>query len=90
MDKDLLNEILSNFEITDNLKTFKQISSGYINDTFKIYIDGNPRYILQKINSKVFTKPKDIFPDRQGFITGHRIPLELFSKETIKRLKAVR
>ena len=36
MDKDLLNEILSNFEITDNLKTFKQISSGYINDTFKI------------------------------------------------------
>ena len=36
------------------------------------------------------TKPKDIFPDRQGFITGHRIPLELFSKETIKRLKAVR
>jgi len=61
MDKDLLNEILSNFEITDNLKTFKKISSGYINDTFKIYIDGYPRYILQKINSKVFTKPKDIF-----------------------------
>jgi hypothetical protein len=28
----------------------------------------------------------DIFPDRQGFITGHRIPLELFSKETIQKL----
>ena len=32
---------------------------------------------------------KDIFPDRQGFVTGHRIPLELFSKETIQRLKPV-
>ena len=61
MDKHLLNKILSNFEITGNLKTFKKISSGYINDTFKIYIDGCPRYILQKINSKVFLKPEDIF-----------------------------
>ena len=61
MDKHLLNKILSNFEITGNLKTFKKISSGYINDTFKIYIDGYPRYILQKINSKVFLKPEDIF-----------------------------
>ena len=32
---------------------------------------------------------KDIFPDRQGFVTGHRIPLELFSKETIQQLKPV-
>ena len=32
---------------------------------------------------------KDIFPDRQGFVTGHRIPLELFSKETIQSLKPV-
>ena len=61
MDKHLLNKILSNFEITGNLKTFKKISSGYINDTFKIFIDGYPRYILQKINSKVFLKPEDIF-----------------------------
>ena len=30
---------------------------------------------------------QDLFPDRQGFITGHRIPFELFSKETIKALK---
>ena len=32
---------------------------------------------------------KDVFPDRQGFITGHRIPLELFPKDTIQRLKPV-
>ena len=42
----------------------------------------------QKQNST--KKAKDIFPDRRGFITGHRIPLELFSKETIRRLKSVR
>ena len=61
MDKHLLNKILSNFEITGSLTSFKKISSGYINDTFKIFTDGYPRYILQKINSKVFKKPKDIF-----------------------------
>ena len=31
----------------------------------------------------------DIFPDRSGFFTGHRIPLELFSKATIQRLMTV-
>jgi len=61
MDKHLLNKILSNFEITGNLISFTKVSSGYINDTFKIFIDTYPRYILQKINSKVFKKPKDIF-----------------------------
>merc|ERR1711893_8320 len=30
----------------------------------------------------------DIFPDRSGFFTGHRIPLELFSKDTVQRLLA--
>ena len=40
--------------------------------------------------NQISTKTKDIFPDRQGLVTGHRIPLELFSKETIKRLKSVR
>merc|ERR1711899_333534 len=29
---------------------------------------------------------KDVFPDRKDFITGHRIPLELFSQETIDSL----
>ncbi|MDA9357027.1 aminoglycoside phosphotransferase family protein [Flavobacteriaceae bacterium] len=61
MDKHLLNKILSNFEIRGKLKSFKKISSGYINDTFKIYVDGYPKYILQRINSKVFKKPQDIF-----------------------------
>ena len=30
---------------------------------------------------------KDLFPDREGFITGHRIPLELFSQETRERIQ---
>lgn len=33
---------------------------------------------------------EDIFPDRQGFFSGHRIPFELFSQETIHELKNVR
>ena len=29
----------------------------------------------------------DVFPDRRGFITGHRIPIELFDEETKSRLQ---
>ena len=47
--------------------------------------------VLEKGNQDGSEAPitKDIFPDRQGFVTGHRIPLELFSKETIQSLKPV-
>jgi len=27
------------------------------------------------------------FPDRRGFVTGHRIPLELFSEDTLRRIE---
>jgi len=29
------------------------------------------------------------FPDRRGFFTGHRIPLELFSEETLRNIELV-
>ena len=61
MDKILLKKILSDFQISDDLLTFNKISSGYINDTFKVFTNNNPKYILQKINSKVFKNPEYIF-----------------------------
>ena len=61
MDKILLKKILSNFQISDDLLTFNKISSGYINDTFKVFTNNTPKYILQKINSKVFKNPEYIF-----------------------------
>ncbi len=60
MDKILLKKILSDFQISDDLLTFNKISSGYINDTFKVLTNNTPKYILQKINSKV-SKTQNIF-----------------------------
>ena len=35
----------------------------------------------------VLTEEEEEFPDRQGFITGHRIPLELFGADTLRRIE---
>lgn len=29
------------------------------------------------------------FPDRRGFFTGHRIPLELFPEETLRNIELI-
>ena len=46
----------------------------------------NSVYDYDYEESNIPSIKEDIFPDRQGFFTGHRIPFELFSKETIQRL----
>ena len=33
------------------------------------------------------TSGTDDFPDRRGFFTGHRIPLELFPQDTLRRIE---
>jgi len=50
----------------------------------------NSVYDYDYEESNIPSIKEDIFPDRQGFFTGHRIPFELFSKETIQRLNVPR
>lgn len=47
--------ILKNFTIDINVQTY---GNGHINDTY--LCDTKPRYILQKINTKVFKNPDDV------------------------------
>ena len=61
MDTHLLNEILTNFNISEDTTHLEKISTGYINDTYKLYINKKPKYILQKINTTVFKNVKNIF-----------------------------
>ncbi len=49
-----LNGILEHFSVAEKEYTFKPLTDGYINDTFLVFEDGAPRYILQRINHKVF------------------------------------
>ena len=54
MDIKLLNVIVSQFNIYISNVMFKPITQGYINDTFLVEENSEPKYILQRINSNVF------------------------------------
>ncbi len=54
MNTSLLNDVISEFDIDDTNLSFSEISQGYINDTFLVHINDSPKYILQRINAKVF------------------------------------
>ena len=54
MDFKTLNDVISKFNIESGNYSFKQISQGYINDTYLVNIEGIPSYLLQRINSNVF------------------------------------
>ena len=50
-----LNNILRNFQIPEQPYEFETISNGFINDTYLISVNKNPTFILQRINTNVFT-----------------------------------
>jgi len=54
MDIALLNSIASQFSIDTSNISYKPTSQGYINDTYLVYLNNSPKYILQCINGKVF------------------------------------
>tara|TARA_B100000029_G_scaffold143887_1_gene139097 strand:- start:280 stop:1335 length:1056 start_codon:yes stop_codon:yes gene_type:complete len=55
-----LNTILSNFDINSSNYSLERINTGYINDSFYINYNGKRKYVLQKINTNVFKKIKEI------------------------------
>ncbi|MBC2838646.1 phosphotransferase enzyme family protein [Robiginitalea sp. SC105] len=48
---------LSLFGIPTGDASLQPISDGYINDTYKVVLPGEPGYILQRINTEVFPDP---------------------------------
>ncbi len=50
-----LKHILDQFQIPKSEYDFEIISNGFINDTYMILKKGIPEYILQRINTEVFT-----------------------------------
>ncbi|MBQ7543074.1 MAG: aminoglycoside phosphotransferase family protein [Clostridia bacterium] len=55
-----IREILSNFDLPGTFRAFEPTGCGHINDTLCVTFDtqdGEKRYILQRINTHVFTRP---------------------------------
>ena len=59
MDKELLKMVEETFLIR-KIKDVREISTGNINSTYLVEAEGGIRYILQKINKFVFTKPEQV------------------------------
>ena len=53
-----LQEVEEHF-LVRKINSAEQISTGNINSTYLVYAEG-ARYILQRINKTVFTKPEEV------------------------------
>lgn len=57
---EILKNIFSQFEINQPVLKIEVLASGHINDTYLIRCSNDSNYVLQKINSQVFTNLNDI------------------------------
>ena len=64
--------------IENNQPSINQIIFEDIKQTTEV-----PVLVLEEDNSS----GTDDFPNRRGFFTGHRIPLELFPQDTLRRIE---
>lgn len=53
-------KITEAFGFNKNYISAKRITSGHINDTYKILYSENEKYILQRVNDKIFKNPEKI------------------------------
>jgi Ser/Thr protein kinase RdoA (MazF antagonist) len=60
-----MEEILNKFQIEENIQSITEIKNGLINSTFSVKTTSN-RYILQKINTLVFTNPVKLMENMQN------------------------
>ena len=76
-----LKHIVHSFipEIPVNELEVQQLGLGHIHDSFLIQQSGTPSWILQKLNTQVFTKPEQIEKN-------HHALVHLFKKESIDTL----
>ncbi|MBR3368452.1 aminoglycoside phosphotransferase family protein [Candidatus Saccharibacteria bacterium] len=57
MDEMIIRAVAGQFAIDGELTTFRKYGSGNINSTFTFSTDEGKKYILQRINTNVFSKP---------------------------------
>ena len=58
-----IRQILGHFDLPGEYSSFRPIEHGHINDTICVTFDQDGkevRYILQRINTHVFTKPVEL------------------------------
>ena len=65
----MVKQILENFNIEGNLANVETNTTGNINNTYIATFknaDGTKKYLIQKINTKVFTEPYKLMKNVEG------------------------
>ena len=65
-----MNRLLSQFAITENPRDCKPYGHGHINGTFLVTCDTGRKYILQSINTGIFTQPAQLMENFSA-VTDH-------------------
>lgn len=61
--KELMQEVIGGFAFSGTLEKCIPFGNGHINDTYRLtyaHENGRKRFILQKINKSIFTKPEEL------------------------------
>lgn len=67
-----LRDIVLKFNVGNDVNEVMPLGEGLINDTFKVYVDGNdsPKYVLQRINNAIF-QDVEMLQDNIEKVTNH-------------------
>ena len=65
-----LFSIAGHFIDPKTIENIEPLGNGLINDTYKIIVQGQPKYVLQRINNAVFTDV-DMLQNNIEAVTGH-------------------
>ena len=65
-----LFKIAGHFIDPKTIETIEPLGNGLINDTYRIMVQGEPKYVLQRINNAVFTDV-DMLQNNIEAVTDH-------------------
>ena len=65
-----LKKIAGHFIDPKTIEAIEPLGNGLINDTYKIMVQGEPKYVLQRINNAVFTDV-DMLQNNIEAVTDH-------------------
>lgn len=90
-----ITEVIAAFAFPGTLLQMEPYGSGHINDTYRLTFQeeqGTKRYILQRMNTAIFTKPEELMENVQGVIAWLRRKIEEnggdVNRETLNLLPA--
>lgn len=66
MNEQNLHEIASHFVFSDRPVAFHVCENGHINGTYFVTCEGGQRYVMQQINTSIFTRPDEVMENILG------------------------